>query len=255
MPFYEKHAPGTFSWIENGSSDQNAAKTFYTSLFGWTADTNAMGDGIYTMYLREGRTVAAAYTLSKMEQDNHVPSHWNIYISVENADATAARAAELGATVLAPPFDVMTFGRMAVIQDPTGAVFCIWQPKTHIGISVRDEPGSLCWADVNTSDPAKAAAFYTGLFGWTTETAPDGYVHIKNGDQLIGGIVPLRDPKTPPHWMIYFAVADCDASTAKAKTLGAKAYAEPFTMDKVGRIAVLADPQGSVFAFFQAAHR
>lgn len=251
MPFFDKHTPGTFSWIENATSDQNAGKSFYTSLFGWTADDSQMGEGAYTMYLREGRTVAAAYALSKTEREAKVPPHWNLYISVENADATAARAAELGATVLAPAFDVMTFGRMAVIQDPTGAVFCVWQAKTHIGISVRDEFGSLCWADVNTSDTAKATAFYTGLFGWTTETSPDGYIHIKSGDKLIGGIVPLRDPKTPPHWLVYFLVADCDASTAKAKGLGAQAYAEPFTMDKVGRIAVLADPLGSVFALHQ----
>ena len=102
-----------------------------------------------------------------------VPPHWNLYIAVESADAAAERAADLGATILEPPFDVQNFGRMAVIQDPAGAIFCVWQAKTHIGISVRDEPGSLCWADVNTSDPAKAAAFYSGLFGWITKASPD----------------------------------------------------------------------------------
>jgi predicted enzyme related to lactoylglutathione lyase len=146
MPVFEKHTAGTFCWIENGTTDQHAARAFYTSLFGWTAVDNPMGpDAFYTIYLREGRTVASAYKLSQMEQHGQI----------------------------IPPFDVQTFGRMAVIQDPAGAIFCVWQAKTHIGVSVRDEFGSLCWADLNTSDPAKAAAFYSGLFGWITEASPD----------------------------------------------------------------------------------
>jgi predicted enzyme related to lactoylglutathione lyase len=254
MPIFEKHAPGTFCWIENATTDQNAAKAFYGSLFGWTPNDNPMGeDGVYTIFLRESRTVAAAYTLSKMELEGHIPPHWNLYISVESADSAAERAANLGGTVLAPPFDVMDFGRMAVVQDPTGAIFCLWQAKTHIGVSVRDEPGSLCWADLNTSDPAKASAFYSGLFGWTMDSHDETYMEIKSGDKHIGGIAPLRGPNVPPHWMIYFWVEDCDATAAKAKELGAKAYMEPFTMENVGRIAVLADPQAAVFALYQSA--
>lgn len=254
MPIFKEHAAGTFNWIEVGTSDQNAAKTFYTSLFGWTAKDFPMGpESSYTTFLREGRTVAAAYTLSKMEQERHVPPHWNLYVAAESADAIAARAAEMGGTVLAPPFDVLEFGRMTVIQDPTGAVIAAWQAKSHIGVSVRDEFGSLCWSDLNTSDTAKAAQFYSGLFGWVLDDSPDGYMHIKNGSNHIGGIGPLHDPNSPPHWLVYFWVADCDAATAKAKELGARAHVEPFSMEKVGRIAVLADPQGSVFALYQSA--
>jgi len=255
MPVFEKHAAGTFNWIECASSDQMGAKAFYTSLFGWTAEDYPMGgDSVYTMFLREGRTVGAACSLSDLEQHGTpVPPHWNLYIASDDADATAARAAELGGTVVAPPFDVQDFGRMTVVQDPTGAIFAVWQAKTHIGVSVRDEVGSLCWCDLNSSDPAKAAAFYSGVFGWTTDTNPEGYMHIKNGEKHIGGIGPLHDPGMPSHWLIYFLVADCDASTARAKELGARAYMEPFTMEKVGRIAILADPQGSVFALYQSA--
>ena len=254
MPIFENHASGTFNWIEVGTSDQNAAKYFYTSLFGWTAQDYPMGpDSFYTMFLRDGKTVAAAYTLSKLETERHVPPHWNLYVAAASADDVAARAAELGGIVLAPPFDVYDFGRMTVIQDPTGAVFSVWQARSHIGVSVRDEFGSLCWSDLNTSDTQKAAAFYEGLLGWSVDNSPDGYQHIRNADKHIGGIGPLHDPKAPPHWLIYFWVADCDAATARAKELGARAWVEPFSLEKVGRIAVLADPQGSVFALYQSA--
>ncbi len=256
MPVFERHEAGTFNWIECTTTDQNGAKAFYTSLFGWTFADYPMGpESVYTMFLREGRTVGAACALSSLELHGQpVPPHWNLYIATDDADGTAARAVEFGGRLIAPPFDVYEFGRMAVIQDPTGAVFCVWQAKTHIGVSVRDEFGSVCWCDLNTSDPAKAAAFYAGVFGWTTEAGQGDYLHIRNGEKQIGGIGPLHDPNTPPHWMIYFWVANCDAATAQAKQLGGRALVEPFTMEKVGRIAILADPQGCVFALYQSAH-
>ena len=83
------------------------------------------------------------------------------------------------------------------------------------------------------------------------------YYHLANGEDFIGGIPPAshRDPKTPPHWLAYFTVSDCDAAAAKAKQLGAKLYMPPTTFEDVGRIAVIADPQGATFAIFQAAPR
>jgi uncharacterized protein len=151
---------------------------------------------------------------------------------------------------------------MAIIQDPGGAVFSIWQDKEHSGIGIKDEPGSLCWADLNTPDPQVAAAFYSELFGWHIEPGQDGsgYLHIKNGEtplDYIGGIPPAqhRDPNAPPNWLIYILVADCDASTEKAKQLGAKVYLGPMTMEKVGRFTVLADPQGAVLSLFEQHRR
>ena len=136
-----------------------------------------------------------------------------------------------------------------------GAVFSIWQAKSHIGVSVKDEAGSLCWADLNTPDQQSAAEFYSGLFGWTLEPGHDGsgYLHIKNGESYIGGIPPAhqRDPNSPPHWLSYFQVPDCDASTNKAKQAGAKIFFGPMTLENVGRFTVLADPQGAVFSLFQ----
>ena len=257
MANIEKHTPGTFCWIELGTTDQNAAKAFYSSLFGWTPNDFPMGpDEFYTMFQLESRNAAAAYTLKKEMRAQGVPPHWMLYVSVDNADATVAKAQAAGGKVIAPAFDVMNFGRMAVLQDPTGAAFSIWQPLTHPGTGITGVPGTLCWADLNSQDPAAASKFYTEVFGWEIMPGKDqsGYLHVKNGEEFIGGMPPAKhqNPDTPPHWMLYFTVADCDASTDKAKALGAKIYMGPMTMEGVGRMTILADPQGAVCALFQS---
>jgi len=260
MAIIDKHSPGSFCWLELATTDQAAAKTFYTSLFGWTVNEFPMGPSdLYTIFQVDGRQAAAAYTMRPEQRAQGVPPNWLLYISVASADDTAARAGQLGGKVHAPPFDVMDLGRMAVLQDPTGAIFAVWQPKMHGGIQIAGVPGTMCWADLSTPDPARAKEFYEGLFGWKIHAAEkdtSGYLHIENGATMIGGVPPAqyRNPNAPPHWLIYYYVADVDASTDKAKQLGAKVYLAPMTMEKVGRWSVLADPQGAVFAVFKEQH-
>ncbi len=259
MAIVENHKPGSFCWIELATSDQNAAKDFYGALFQWTAVDSAMGPSeFYTMFMLEGRNAAAAYTIRPEQRSQGVPPHWMIYIAVDNANETAKRAGELGAKILAPPFDVFDYGRMAVIQDPTGAIFSIWEKKKHAGIGIAGVPGTLCWADLIVADPETAKKFYSDLFGWKISAGDkdaSGYLHIMNGGDGIGGIPPAahRDPKTPPHWLAYFAVEDVDATSAKAQQHGARTYVAPMSIEHVGRMAVLADPQGAVFAIFKSA--
>jgi hypothetical protein len=250
----DKHPPGAFCWIELSTTDQNAAKGFYNSLFGWTAKDFPMGpNDFYTMFQLEGRDTGAAYTMRAEQRSQGVPPHWMIYIAVANADDAANRATQLGGKVPAPPCDVYDAGRMAVVQDPTGVVFALWQTKTHTGTGIAGVHGSLCWADLITPDVARAKTFYTGLFGWkisASENDPSGYLHIANGEDFIGGIPPasFRPPNAPPHWMAYFYVSNCDETAAKAKDLGGKVLLAPMAIEKVGRMAILADPQGAVFA-------
>jgi predicted enzyme related to lactoylglutathione lyase len=249
---------GSFCWIELGTTDQNAAKKFYGSLLGWTANDSPMVPGeLYTMFALDGRSAGACYTLRPDMLAHGVPPHWMLYVSVTSADETAAKIVTNGGKVVAGPFDVMEFGRMAVFQDPTGAHVAIWQPKMHKGFAVEGHPGAFCWADLMTPDPERAAYFYEAVFGWKAELGKDnsGYLHIKNGEKFIGGIPPAqhRDPNAPPHWLIYIMVKDCDVSTAKAKEGGAKVYFGPTSMAGVGRWSVAADPQGAVFALFQSA--
>jgi predicted enzyme related to lactoylglutathione lyase len=257
MSHVDRHAPGSFSWIELGTSDQTAAKAFYTTLLGWTFEDSPMGPGdFYTMFRIGGRNVAAAYTLREHERSMGVPPHWNLYITVAGANEIAEKAKELGGQVLAGPFDVFTHGRMAVIRDPTGPVFSIWEPKEHIGAGVVGEPGSLCWADVISPDPEAAAKFYTSLFGWTLTPGEGGYQHIKNGENFIGGIPPVHAvmPGVHPHWSSYIQVADIEAAVAKAQELGGGVCLPTMSVGSAGRMAVISDPQGAVVALFEVAH-
>lgn len=259
MTTAQSHPAGSFCWVELSTSDQNAAKKFYSDLFGWSVNDNPMGPGeVYTIFQLNGRDAGAAYTSTKQEREMHVPPHWNLYIAVDNADDAVAKAGKVGGTVLAPAFDVMDAGRMGVIQDPTGAVFCVWQAKKHSGLDAYGVDGAFCWADLSTPDTERGGKFYSDLFGWKLETGendPSGYVHIKNGDRHIGGIPPAqyRPPGTPAHWMLYFQVGDVESSTQKATQMGARVYMPPRKMEGVGTWAVLADPQGAVFSLFKSA--
>ena len=248
---------GSFCWFELGTTDQPAAVAFYQRLFGWQVQDSPMGPGeVYSMFKLNGQDAAAAFTLRPEQRAHGVPPHWMIYVAVEDADGVAARAADLGATVIAQPFDVFDFGRMAVIQDPTGAMFSIWQGKQHAGVGVWGEPGSASWGDLSTPDQSRAGDFYTALFGWRMVTgkdmvdaAPGDYFHIMNGVDMIGGVGPAsqRDPNTPPHWLTYFEAASCAEATAKATGLGATAYVQNMQIGESGWISVLADPQGAMF--------
>jgi uncharacterized protein len=259
MTNIEKHPTGSFCWVELATTNQPAAKTFYTSLFGWTPNDVPMGPGdVYSIFRLDGRDAAAAYTLRPDQLAQKVPPNWILYIAVNNVDASATKATRLGGKVIAGPFDVMDAGRMAVIQDPTGAYFCLWQPNRNQGIGVAGVNGTLCWADLSTGDPKRAEDFYSGLFGWqfiTDEKDRSGYLHIKNGEHFIGGVPPAvhRQPGVPPHWLAYFQVADVDATANQAKAGGGKLFLPPTSMEGVGRFAVIADPQGATFAIFKTA--
>lgn len=215
--------------------------------------------GSYTMFSLDGSRAGAAYTLNAEQKSAGVPPHWGIYISVEDADATTERASKAGGRVHAGPFDVMEHGRMSVIGDPAGAVFQIWQPKQHPGVGVSGVDGTVCWADLTTPDVSSARDFYSQLFGWEIklgEHDSSGYYHIYNGSTPIGGIPPTREGNpAPPHWMLYFQVSDCAATEAKAKSLGATELMSNTQIPNVGSMAILRDPQGAVFALFQAAPR
>jgi uncharacterized protein len=262
MPNIQKHAPGDFCWVELATTDQTAAINFYSKIFGWSANNMPMGpNDVYTIFQLEGRDAAAGYTLRPEQLARGVPPHWSLYIAVENVDASATRAAELGGNIIAPPFDVFDAGRMAVIQDPTGAVFNLWQPKNNQGIGISAANGTVCWADLNTPDRQRATDFYSALLGWNImkedESSAHNYWHIKNGENFIGGMPPAahQPPGAPAHWMIYFTASDCDATAETAKNLGAHLHMPPTDFENVGRISIVADPQGATFAIFKAAAR
>ena len=201
------------------------------------------------MFTLRGLEVAAASTLQADERQLGVPPHWNAYVAVADADQSAKRAQELGGKVLAPAFDVMDAGRMAVLQDPTGAVISVWQAKRHIGAKILRERGALGWTELHTSDTAAAEKFYTQLFGWTAKVSPE-YTEFSVGGAPDAGMMKL-DPtwgNVPPHWMPYFQVDDCDGTAANATGGGGQIHVPPSDIPNVGRFAMLADPQGATFA-------
>jgi uncharacterized protein len=253
----ERYEPGTFSWVDLGTTDLDGAKQFYSSLFGWQADDQPVGEGmVYSMQQIGGDNVAAIYEMSSENRERDVPPNWLSYVSVEDADAAAAKAKELGATIHAEPFDVMDAGRMSVIQDPEGAMFAVWQPNESIGSERVNEPGCLTWNELNSHDIASAAVFYTSLFGWDAEPMDTGdappYSVILNAGQSNGGFMGLTEQHgdMPAHWLPYFVVESTDDAVERVKELGGELLAGPMDVP-TGRIAAVRDPQGAAFALWQ----
>lgn len=258
MPPIDVLKPGSFCWIELATTDQPAAKAFYQELFGWTMVDVPIGrDDFYTFFKLHDRDTGAGCTLRPEQRQLGIPPHWNLYIAVVDVDSSANKALELGANVLSPPFDVGGAGRMALVKDPTGAPFCLWQPNSQTATLVNNEEGAFCWADLMTSDRDRAAGFYAALFGWKIEKEDEnsvhGYYHIKNGEDYIGGMQATEktDPNITSHWQIYFQAEDCETKTAEAKSLGASVYLSNVRVENVGRLSVITDPQGAVFSIFQ----
>ena len=251
MTEVSRHEPGSFCWAELATTDDVSAKKLYTELFGWTFEDSPAGpDMVYTMLKNKGKSVGALYKLGA--QQKGVPPHWNTYVSVASADASAKKAKDLGGKLLMEPFDVMDVGRMAIVQDPQGAVVSLWEAKKHIGAELMNEPGSLCWAELDTTDTESAKKFYTGLFGWGTKDS-EQYTEWLRGGTSIGGMmkIPKEWGPVPPNWLVYFMVADVDASVKKAGELGAGTIVPPTDIPKTGRFAVLHDQQSAVFAIFK----
>src|SRR6185503_13901310 len=252
--------PGSFCWVELGTTDNEAGKNFYTQLFGWEAQDHSMGpDGVYTMLKLGGKDVGGLYKLMPDMLAQGIPPHWMSYVATANADETTEKAKAAGATIMNGPFDVFTLGRMAVIKDPTGAVFSIWQAGDNKGAGGYGGPGFLCWNELGTNDPGKAGQFYSNVFGWTRQPFPGSpieYTIFNNGDRGVGGmyrITPEMGP-IPPHWLVYFAVEDCDARLQKATELGANVMKPADDIPGIGRFAILTDPQGAAFAIINLDH-
>lgn len=244
MDLYE---PGVPSWIDLGSPDPQRAADFYGALFGWDAPEGPEETGGYRVAMVGDRAVAGIG-----QAQNPGPPVWTTYIAVESADAAAEKVAAAGGQVILPPMDVLDVGRMAVFTDSVGAFFSVWQPGTHPGAQLVNEPGTWSWSELLTTDIDASKVFYAAVFGWGATTQGDGpmaYTEWQVGGRSVGGMMqkpPMMPAEVPPHWSVYFAVSDTDAAVARVVELGGSQIMPPMDIEP-GRFAVVADPTGAVF--------
>lgn len=247
-----KYEQGVFCWIDLSAHDMDAAKHWYAELFGWDMASSG-GDMPYAMALAGGKMIAGVGQMPDDMKSKGIPPMWNSYAWVEDCAKVEAAAREAGATVIAPTMQIGEFGSMAFLQDPGGAVIGLWQPGTHRGAQQVNTPNSLCWNELMTRDLDGAKAFYGKVLGWTYKLTPMGdfdYTMVKVGERDNAGMMPMVGKEwegVPPHWMVYFAVADTDAICAKVGATGGKVCVPP-TDIPIGRFAVVEDPQGAVFS-------
>jgi uncharacterized protein len=255
MPARTSYHQGTPNWVDLQTTDQDAAKRFYATLFGWTYDDQPMPQGpVYSMAKLGEDSVAAIAPQSPELAAAGAPPMWNTYLAVDSVEDAVARAEAAGGQIAMPPFDVMDAGRMAVIMDPSGAPVALWQARNHIGATLVNEPGTVMWNELVTTDPS-VTSFYERVFGLTTETMDMGtgkYTMLLADGQQVGGTTAPQMPGAPNHWHVYFAVADADAAVAQAADLGGSILAQPFDTP-AGRMATVRDPQGAVFSLIQRA--
>jgi uncharacterized protein len=245
------YTPGTFCWADLGLPDVDAGRAFYGAVLGWT--TSPSDDGSETICHVGEYAVAALYP--EPDPVHGVPA-WGNYVAVADASATAARAAELGATVHGEPA-VEGGGRWVDLQDPEGAWLTLWEADTFPGAGLVNAPGAMVWNELGTRDPEAAQRFYGALFGWTfegageLETGGTEYVTIRNGEPLNGGIRRIGEMEgdTPAHWLPTFGVADIDASVGAVGEAGGHVLFGPVDVGP-GRIAVVKDSQRAALTLY-----
>jgi uncharacterized protein len=239
------YSPGTFCWADLATPNVESAKAFYGGVLDWEFEQMVAGDALaYVVARRDGARVAALHEAADQ------PPHWNNYVSVEDADLVAWRAQELGGSVFAGPFDVLSAGRMAAICDPQGAMVIAWKPAGLVGAEMVNEPGAMAWNDLLTGDVEAAREFYTALFGWKVDPVPESdgrYWVIKGSDGSNGGMMPLPAEGIPPFWQPYFAVESLEIAQAKVRELGGRVLMEPMAVPSGAFVAVL-DPHGAGFS-------
>jgi predicted enzyme related to lactoylglutathione lyase len=246
---------GHFVWHDLMTSDVDKAKDFYSQLLGWTSREMDSPWGSATVFSAGGTDVG---DVTPLAAELELPSHWTCYIGVADLDAAVAKAKELGGEVAVEPFDLPPWGRMAVVKDPGGAYFQPFQGGGEPPEPAWPPPaGTFCWFELLTPDVAQASDFYGQVIGWRTEAAtdvPDIEYHLfKRGEDNAAGLMKLPEGVPVSHWLMYVAVPDVDAATARAEELGATVLHGPFDVPGTGRMSTILDPTGAAISLFTAA--
>jgi uncharacterized protein len=251
----DRHEEGVPYWVALEAQDPEKVASFYGGLFGWAPPEERPDPDGFLVSLRRGALVASFHA-----RDGIARPTWRTYVYVADVAAATRKVTEAGGSVLTPPNQVGSVGRMAVFADPAGAVLGAWQPVEGRGAVVVNEPGAYVWGELISDDADVSAAFYRSAFGWElAEPSPDdasGRREWMQGGRTIGGLLP-RPPtmptEIPPYWDVYFAVEDPAATVAEATRLGGTVLLPPLDIAH-GRIAVFADPAGAVFSVIAPTH-
>lgn len=253
MAEFSSYPPGTPSWVELATTDLQGAKDFYRAIFGWSYEDEPAGEeSASTMCLLRGKPVAALFQMGPEQREAGTPPHWITYITVASADEAAAMATDAGGTILLPAFDVEDAGRMTIVRDAAGAFISFWEPRKHFGAMLANEPGTRTWNELQVHDVDAAKNFYAAVLGVTTHTEemPDGpYTTFNLAGRPVAGLMQIKEQwgSVPPHWDVYFAVADTDETLEKAVAAGGTVDVAARDIPDVGRFAGITDPQGAMF--------
>ncbi|MDQ0947501.1 putative enzyme related to lactoylglutathione lyase [Streptomyces phaeochromogenes] len=241
---------GTPCWADAMFSDVEGAKSFYGDVLGWTFGEASSEFGNYTQAYADGKAVAAVVPPMPGAEGQ---SAWCLYLASPDAAATAEKVRANGGQVLMEPMKVGDFGTMLLAQEPSGAVFGVWQAGVHEGFEATAVPGAYCWGEVFTREPEKADPFFTAVFPYRAQQMEDDAIDFRIfnvGEETVLGRMKMTDefpPEVPSYVNVYFTVEDCDAAVAKATEGGATLRFGPMS-SPFGRFAALCDPQGASFS-------
>lgn len=251
-----QHPSHTFSWVDLGTPDVTAVRSFYTALFNWEEKVTQIDQWTYVKFAVDDKDVAALYQIASGQVAVGYPVAWMPYLWVEDVDAVTEQLKLLGGKVKRGPFDSGDQGRTSSVLDPTGAMFYLWQPRQHRGAQLLNNPGALTWVELATTDIAQAEQFYNQLLGWEPMAQMVGderYVTFYQNGQPVAGMIEAPDQKS--RWRVYFGVKSCDATAARASTLGGEIAVPPTDIPGRGRFAALRDLQGVGFAILELPER
>ena len=258
MPSIDFHLAGSFCWADIVTPHFEEAKRFYTSVFGWeTRQESTDHQRLAATFLKSGKEVCGLCHMDKTRSQIGIPSHWVSALAVENAEEVSRRVEAADGTILQSPHDMYIGARKVLVQDPTGAVFALWQPKKHIGAALWNEPNTLCWNELYSNNIERSNTFYHQLFGWKYEksagAAGQDYYEFFLGDRAVGGMMEIQKEwgNMPPCWSVYFAVENIKLSIEKSQMMGGKVEGKPMEIENVGEFAVIVDPQGAFFSIIQ----
>jgi uncharacterized protein len=263
----DEYPQGVPCWVDNAQPDLDAALRFYGGVFGWEFEGpgEMPGDppGEYYVARIRGRDVAGIS--SRPSTDPEPNPAWNTYVRVDDADRGVEAVRTAGGSVLVEPFDAPPAGRMAVVADPAGAAFSLWEAGDREGAQIVNEPSAWSMSALSTPDPERAKAFYGAVFGWETEGFDLGGapVWMWRLPGFVGGEPQQPVPRDvvatmfggadgPAAWQPDFWIADADAAAAAAASGGGTVIEPPADVPGVDfRSAVLADPGGASFSISQ----